>query len=100
MKPYVTLSETMNELRQQGYTEDFNLHQDCIECRNGECQVFADDFKVDNYYRFEGASNPSDAAILYAISSERYGLKGLLVNGYGIYTEPMTDAMLKKLEVR
>jgi hypothetical protein len=27
MKPYVTLSETMNELRKEGYTEDFNLQQ-------------------------------------------------------------------------
>jgi len=100
MKPYVTLSETMNELRKQGYTEDFNLRQNCIECRNGEFQVFADDFQVDDFFRFEGASNPSDSAILYAISSDRYGLKGLLVNGYGIYSEPVTDDMLHKLDLR
>ena len=100
MKSYVTLSETMNELRKQGYTEDFNLKQNCLECRNGAFQVFADEFKVDNYYRFEGESNPSDAAILYAISSDRYGLKGVLVNAYGIYSEPVTDEMLQKLEIR
>lgn len=98
--PYVTLSGTMNELRKQGYTEDFNLHQDCLECRNGEFRVFAEDFKVDKFYRFEGESNPSDSAILYAISSDKHGLKGVLVNGYGIYSEPMTDAMVKKLDVR
>ncbi|MBD0286509.1 MAG: phosphoribosylpyrophosphate synthetase [Flavisolibacter sp.] len=100
MKPYVTLSETMSELRQQGYTEDFNLQQNCLECRNGQYQVFADEFKVDKFYRFEGESNPSDAAILYAISSDRYGLKGVLVNAYGIYSEPVTDEMLQKLEIR
>jgi hypothetical protein len=100
MQPYVTLSGTMNELRKQGYTEDFNLCQNCLECRNGAFQVFADDFKVDGHYRFEGASDPSDAAILYAISSDRYRLKGVLVNGYGIYSEPITDAMLEKLKVR
>lgn len=98
--PYVTLSGTMNELRKQGYTEDFNLHQDCLECRNGEFRVFTEDFKVDKFYRFEGESNPSDSAILYAISSDKHGLKGVLVNGYGIYSEPMTDAMVKKLDVR
>ncbi|MBD0295736.1 MAG: phosphoribosylpyrophosphate synthetase [Flavisolibacter sp.] len=100
MKPYVTLSETMSELRRQGYTEDFNLKQNCLECRNGQYQVFADEFKVDKFYRFEGESNPSDAAILYAISSDRYGLKGVLVNAYGIYSEPVTDEMLQKLEIR
>jgi hypothetical protein len=100
MKPYVTLSGTINELRQQGYTEDFNLRQNCLECRNGHFKVFTDEFKVDKYYRFEGESNPSDAAILYAISSDRHQLKGVLVNAYGIYSEPLTDEMIEKLQIR
>ncbi len=100
MSRYTTLSETMNELRKEGYTEDFNLQQNCIECRNGEFKVFVDEFKVDKYYRFEGESNPSDNAILYAISSDKHDLKGVLVNGYGIYSEPVTDELVKKLELR
>ncbi|MHA4846162.1 phosphoribosylpyrophosphate synthetase [Flavitalea antarctica] len=99
MSTYVTLSETMNDLRSQGYTEDFNLRQNCLECRNGEYKVFADEFKVDSFYRFEGESNPSDEAILYAISSEKYDLKGVLVNAYGIYSEPVADEMMEKLEI-
>ena len=100
MQTYSTLSETLNELRKEGYTEDFNLQQNCLECRNGQFKVFADEFKVDKYYRFEGASNPSDAAILYAISSDTHQLKGTLVNAYGIYSDPITDEMLQKLEMR
>lgn len=100
MPSYNTLSETMNELRREGYTEDFNLQQNCLECRNGQFKVFADEFKVDKFFRFEGESNPSDAAILYAISSDDKKLKGLLVNAYGIYSEPLTDEMTKKLEIR
>ena len=100
MKSYNTLSETMNELRKEGYTEDFNLQQNCLECRNGQFKVFADEFKVDKYFRFEGASNPDDSAILYAISSDSKHLKGLLVNAYGIYSEPLTDEMLEKLKMR
>jgi len=95
-----TLSETMNELRREGYTEDFNLQQNCLECRNGAFKVFADEFKVDKFLRFEGASNPSDSSILYAISSDSKKLKGVLVNAYGIYSEPITDEMLEKLEIR
>jgi hypothetical protein len=100
MKTYTTLSETMSELRKEGYTEDFNLQQNCLECRNGEFKVFADEFVVDKYFRFEGDSNPSDSSILYAISSDSKKLKGLLVNAYGIYSEPVTDEMLEKLEIR
>ena len=97
---YNTLSEKINDLRKQGYTEDFNLQQNCLECRNGQFKLFADDFKIDSYYRFEGESNPSDSSILYAISSERHGLKGVLVNAYGIYSDPITDEMLQKLQPR
>jgi hypothetical protein len=100
MNPYNTLSETMEELRKQGYTEDFNLQQNCLECRNGQFKVFAEDFKVDHYFRFEGDSNPSDSSILYAISSDRLGLKGVLVNAYGIYSEPVTDELMEKLQMR
>ena len=100
MPSYSTLSETMNELRKEGYVEDFNLQQNCLECRNGQFKVFADEFKIDKFFRFEGESNPSDQSILYAISSNTHDLKGLLVNAYGIYSEPVTDEMLEKLDVR
>ena len=96
----MTLSQTMNELRKEGYVEDFNLQQDCLECRGGQFKVFPGDFKIDKFFRFEGASNPSDQSILYAISSDAHQLKGVLVNGYGIYSEGVTDEMLRKLEMR
>jgi hypothetical protein len=100
MASFNTLSETMNQLREEGYSEDFNLQQNCIECRDGQFKVFSDEFVIDKFFRFEGESNPSDQAILYAISSDKYDLKGVLVNGYGIYSEEITDEMLRKLNFR
>ena len=95
-----TLSQTMNDLRKEGYVEDFNLQQNCLECRNGQFKVFADEFMIDKFYRFEGSSNPSDSSILYAISSDKHNLKGVLVNAYGIYSDTVTDEMLQKLNMR
>ena len=99
MRDFETLSQAMNALREEGYVEDFNMKQNCLECRNGEYKVFARDFEIDEYFRFEGMSDPDDNSILYAISSKKYGLKGQLVNGYGIYSEEITDEMLEKLRI-
>ncbi len=98
MKAYDTLSETMTALRKEGYVEDFNLRQDCLECRDGQFKVFADEFKIDEFFRFEGQTDPADEAVLYAISSDNHAVKGLLVSGYGVYTEEITDELLAKLQ--
>src|SRR3954465_338952 len=74
--PMTPLSEVMNELRKRGYTEDFNLRTDCLDCQQGQFLLYPEDFQIDKYYRFEGESDPADQAILYAISSEKFGLKG------------------------
>ena len=92
-----TVSQAIEAVKKEGYTEDFNLRQDCLECRNGRFRVFHDEFHIDKFYRFEGDSDPGDESIVYAISSEKHGLKGVLVNAYGIYSEPLTDQMLEKL---
>jgi hypothetical protein len=95
--PNRTLSETIADLRKEGYTEDFNLQQHCLVCRQGEFQVFANEFVIDRAFRFDDNTDPDDEAILYAVHSDMYGLKGVLVNGYGVYSEPLTDEMANKL---
>ena len=94
-----TLSEVMEVLRSRGYTEDFNLEKNCIACREGAFKVFHDEFVIDKFYRFEGDSNPEDEATLYAISSTKHNLKGILVNGGGIYTDDITNEMLESLKI-
>ena len=99
-KDYDTLSQAMNGLRKEGYTEDFNLKQNSIYCPNKEIEVNANDFNIDKFYRFEGMSNPADSSILYAISSKKNNIKGVLVNAYSIYAENTSNEMMDKLNVR
>jgi hypothetical protein len=94
-----TLSQVMNQLREEGYTVDFNLNDDCVHCHGGNIVLNPDEFHIDKYFRFEGNSDPDDNAILYAISSEKHQLKGVLVNGYGIYSESLTNNMIQKLRI-
>ena len=98
MKNYATLSGTMNQLKADGYTVDFNLEGDCLNCPSEQFKMFPSEFQIDRFYRFEGQSDPADAAILYAISSKKYNVKGVLVNGYGVYSESLTNDMITKLK--
>jgi hypothetical protein len=98
MPNYETLTEATNDLKKRGYTVDLNLKADCVECPAQNLQLYPEDFTIDEFYRFEGMSNPSDNSIVYAISSTS-GIKGVLVDAYGMYAENLTDAMIRKLRV-
>ncbi|MFC6225281.1 phosphoribosylpyrophosphate synthetase [Hymenobacter artigasi] len=92
-----TVSEVLNHLKKEGYTVDFNLQDNCLICHGNALQLSPDEFQVDRHYRFEGMSDPGDEAVVYAISSPQHGLKGTLVNGYGISSEAMGAAMVQAL---
>ena len=93
-----TLSEVLEFLKKDGYTTDFNLKNSCLICAGNTLQIYPEDFVVDRHYRFEGATDPGDEAILYAISSEKHKLKGTLVNGYGLYSDDMSNEMINALQ--
>ena len=98
MKTYNTLSEAMRKLREQGYTEDFNLHHDRIECPRLDLKLQPEEFHVDEVHRYEGMTNPDDSEVLYVISSSQ-GVKGLLVDAYGVYTGSLSPTMIKSLKI-
>jgi quercetin dioxygenase-like cupin family protein len=98
MNEMTTLSRVLNVLKERGYTEDFNLTDTCLICHGNSLRVFPEEFVVDKHYRFEGVSDPGDEAIVYAISSTKHDIKGVLVNGYGMYSDKISDEMIKALK--
>lgn len=98
MKNFETLTEALADLKARGYVNDFNLHPEWIECAPLSVKLSPSAFHVDEFYRFEGMTNPDDSAILFAISSSD-GLKGVLVDAYGAYSESLSPLMLTKLRV-
>lgn len=95
----MTLSETINHLVKKGYTYNFNIKSDCIECAENNLQLHPDDFEIDEVHRFQEMSDVDNESILYAISSTTGHLKGLLVNAYGIYADPVSAQLVSKLSV-
>ena len=92
-----TVSQTIDALKQQGYDLDFNIKQECLICHQTNTVLSPEDFELDAVYRFEGESNPDDEAVVYAISSPKFGVKGVLVNAYGLYAGDASDALVQKL---
>ena len=98
MENYDTLTQAIETLKTQGYTEDFNLRENCLLCMGGKKKLLPYEFEIDKSFRFDVDEDPSDQAVLYAISSTKHNLKGLLVNGYGIYSDDASNEMLEKLQ--
>lgn len=95
---YGTLSEAINGLIKLGYTHDFNIKDECVECHRENMALSPVDFQIDHIYRFEGNSDPEYQSILYAISSTKYNVKGTLVNGYGISSDEATSKLVEQLK--
>ncbi|MET3878266.1 MULTISPECIES: hypothetical protein [Chitinophaga] len=94
MRVYDTVTAAIEDLRKRGYITDFNLVFDSIQCPEGN--VRPEDFEITETYRFEGDTDPGDEAVVYAIETKS-GIKGVLMYGYGVYSEDMSEDMIRKL---
>jgi hypothetical protein len=97
MHSYDTLSEAIADLQKRGYTGNLNLRKEVLCCSNTGLELSPDDFQIDEFYRFEGDTDPGDEMILYAISSEKNQYKGLLVNAFGVYADEVSGQLIQKL---
>lgn len=92
-----TLSQTINELVKLGYTHDFNIKEACLICHKTNTVLMPEDFQIDHVYRFDGDSDPQYQSILYVISSDKYNIKGTLVDGYGTSYDDVSSKLIEKL---
>ncbi len=99
-KDYESMVDALNDLKSKGYTKDFNLEEDGIGCKTEKLRIHPEDFQVDEFYRFEGMTNPSDSSVVYAISSTKHNVKGILVDAYGMYSTSVNRAMANKLRFK
>ena len=95
MNAYETVTEAVNDLSKKGYTASFNKQQanDNFSTINSSPEHFT----IDDVFRFEGDTDPADETIVIAVSSAKHAIKGILVNGYGIYDDAATSEVIRKL---
>lgn len=92
-----TMVSCTNKLTTEGYTENFVAKERGIESQSNKKLYRPQDIKINSFYRFEGESDPADNSILYAIETSD-GLKGMLVDAYGVYANPLVSKFILKIK--
>jgi hypothetical protein len=88
-----TLTHVVEELARRGYDEHFRVVDGRLHALGTSQRFETKDVVICGYYRFEGVSDPDDMAIVYAIET-RSGMRGILVDAFGVYADPMIGAAL------
>lgn len=92
---YATLRGAVDNLKTQGYSDELTITEDGLF--NNALPLDPAHFTIDSFHRFEGPSDPADMSIVYAVSSEELGLKGLLVGEYGANAQAFIHKMVKAM---
>jgi hypothetical protein len=92
-----TQVSVLNKLTRDGYTENFSVGEKGLTTATTEKNYSPEEVHVVNFFRFEGASDPADNSIVYAIETND-GLKGTLTDAYGPYAEPTVSKFMKQVE--
>lgn len=96
---YRTLDTVIEELKTRGFVERFRVAGSRLRAIGSGRTFASEDLTIREYQRFEGASDPDDASIVYAIET-RDGTKGLLVDAFGLYANPEVGELLERVRIR
>ena len=92
-----TLTSCINKLESDGYTGNFKVEENRLVSLDSEKKFKPQQVHINNFYRFEGASDPDENSILYAIETDN-GEKGTLTDAYGTYADPNVAKFIKEVE--
>jgi hypothetical protein len=96
VKTYSSMTEAMEDLRSRGFTANFEfLNQTFRDLESGKTFT-ADELTIVEHYRFEGASDPKDMSVVYAIESHD-GTRVIIADAYGVYANPDLGAFLSNV---
>jgi len=89
-----TLSGVLDDLQARGFAEHFRVVDGGRLRAIGAGSTFApSQVSIPECHRFEGVSDPDDMSILCAIET-RTGVRGTLVDAFGVYSDPAVGAFL------
>ncbi|GAB1446110.1 hypothetical protein MASR2M41_18610 [Flammeovirgaceae bacterium] len=100
MKNLGNLSQVLSALTERGYTSDFSVHasKDCLVCKMTTRHLLHDEFEVDEVYHIIGTTNTDEETVVFALSSKKYNIKGVMVNAFGEFSEKSKLKIIEKLK--
>ncbi len=99
MKSYDTVTEAVNDLKERGFNVNFNLAFDKLICLEDNFCLNPNEFEIVEVHRFEGATNPSDEDVVYAVESKDERIKGVVTSAFGLYADPVSNEMIQILSM-
>jgi hypothetical protein len=98
IKAYMTVAEAVRELELRGFTANFELIGKTFRAVESGKTFNPDDLTIVEHHRFEGASDPEEMAVVYAIQA-RNGTRGILVDAYGVYANSDLSTFLNDVPI-
>jgi len=92
-----TLSEATNKAAEKGFTKSFKVLGKGLTTDDETKFYTPEEIRIDNFYRFEGYSDPMDNAILYLIETND-NVKGTLIDAYGAYADAKLSKFIHDVE--
>jgi hypothetical protein len=88
-----TLASALDDMKARGFTAQFAVAGRRLTTLDGRAAVAPDQVAIVEKHRFEGVSDPDDMSILYGLETSG-GLRGTLVDAFGVYADPSIGAFM------
>jgi hypothetical protein len=97
--PHANEAAALDELRRQGFTATFRAEGGGFSVSGSDRRYRPDELHINDYFRFEGTSDPDDMSVVYALEADD-GIRGTLVDAFGPYADPAVAALIAKTRVK
>jgi hypothetical protein len=94
-----TLAISVNRLTESGYTDWFKAEPGGLRAAEAGCLHAPEAMRVDELVRFEGATNPDDEAVVFALECKEHGIQGTYTVPYGAGVPSADAEMVRRLQV-
>ncbi len=96
---YGDMLEALGDLNSKGYSKSFMITKDGLYCIETKETFKPPNIIIEEFHRFEGATDYEDMAIIYVIVTEN-GLKGTVIDAFGTYSNPDLGDFLKQVRIK
>lgn len=93
---YNDLADAVESMKEKGFTHSFKISENAITCTDLNRNFDIDELTIIDSYSHQTGTDPGNESTVYAIESKD-GIKGTLIIGFGIYSNPQKANLIDKL---